>query len=54
MANDPVHQDPKDGKWYFYDETWADRYGPYDGEQEAREALKKYADPLDRGPEQKN
>lgn len=25
----PIHQDEQDGLWYFWDETWAYRYGPY-------------------------
>lgn len=40
MYNDPIHEE--DGKWYFWDETWADRYGPYDTEEIARETLKRY------------
>jgi hypothetical protein len=42
---DPVHEE--DGKWYFWDETWADRHGPYDTEEIARAELKKYCDYLD-------
>jgi len=38
--SDPVHRDG--GKWYFWIETWADRYGPYSTENEARKALKTY------------
>ena len=37
---DPVHE--FDGKWYFWDETWADRYGPYDNEDTCRKALDRY------------
>jgi len=37
---DPVHQD--NNKWYFWDETWGNRYGPYDTETEARKLLAKY------------
>lgn len=39
---DPVHMDP-DGQWYFYDETWARRYGPYPGPNEARSGMQEYA-----------
>lgn len=39
---DPVNQAAEDGKWYFWIETWADRYGPYDSEVEARVKLKEY------------
>lgn len=28
--------------WYFWDETWADRIGPYDSEPEARDGLAAY------------
>lgn len=41
-SSDPVHQ--IGNVWYFYDETWIDRYGPYDTEKEARAALKRYCD----------
>lgn len=37
-----IHQDD-DGKWYFWDETQANREGPFDTEQEADEAFKRYA-----------
>lgn len=38
---DPVHQDD-DGTWWFWTETWADRNGPFNSENEARVALKEY------------
>lgn len=34
------------GKWYHYDETWANLYGPYDTEEEVKTALMKYAESL--------
>lgn len=34
---DPIRLDLRDCKWYFYDETWTDRYGPFETEQEARD-----------------
>lgn len=37
----PVHK--HDGKWWFYDEVWVDRHGPFDYEIEALEACIKYA-----------
>ena len=37
-----VHQDKEDNLWYFWDESWAYRYGPYDSEKEAYERLRKY------------
>lgn len=38
---DPVEQ-WADEKWYFWNEVWTDAYGPYDSEQDARDALKIY------------
>jgi len=35
------------GKYYFYDETWANDIGPFDTQEEAREHLLKYAESLD-------
>jgi len=43
-GNNPVHQHPDNGKWYFYDETWADEYGPYDSEEQANAKLKEYCE----------
>lgn len=40
-AVDPVHEE--DGRWYFYEETWADRQGPFDSREEAAEACERYA-----------
>ena len=31
---DPVFEE--DGNWYFWVETWADYYGPFDSEEQAR------------------
>jgi hypothetical protein len=39
---DPVHHDPTDDKWYFWDETWSDRHGPYVTEALARAYLERY------------
>ena len=36
----PIHQE--NGQWYFWDETWSDRVGPYETEEKVREALKRY------------
>ena len=38
--SNPVHQ--YDGKWWFWDEIWVHRIGPYDSAQEVADALKKY------------
>lgn len=40
-SRDPVHMDP-DGSWWFYDETWTGRYGPYPTPDEARAKLQDY------------
>lgn len=37
---DPVHED--DGKWYFFDPAFYDRYGPYPTEAVARHAHARY------------
>lgn len=37
---DPVHE--KDGKWFFWTETWGEEIGPYDTERQARDALEVY------------
>ena len=44
--DDPVYYDNSDGKWYFYNELWTDSYGPFETEEEARDALKQYAKTL--------
>lgn len=40
MIQDPVHKD--DNGWYFWEETWAFRQGPFDTIHQARLALTKY------------
>jgi len=37
----PIHQNEM-GKWFFWIETWADEEGPYDTEEQAREAFQRY------------
>lgn len=42
-TQDPVHKDPEsENDWYFWDETWVDKVGPFNSETEARTALDKY------------
>lgn len=36
----PIHED--DGKWYFWDETWSDRLGPYNTKEIAEKAMQQY------------
>lgn len=30
------------GCWYFWDETWMEKYGPYDLQSDAKDALAAY------------
>jgi len=46
----PVHRDKEDGKWYFWDETWAHRHGPYDTQMEVDGAFHRYAKALESRP----
>jgi hypothetical protein len=48
MTIDPIHQDTQGG-WYFWDETWADRIGPFQSRDIAERALKDYSDFLTTG-----
>ena len=45
---DPIHQE--EGKWYFWDETEADRQGPFKSKSDAREALTDYSKYILHGP----
>jgi hypothetical protein len=40
-TQDPVHFD--NGSWWFWNETWSERHGPYASETEARTAVNAYA-----------
>lgn len=42
MSNNPVHE--YEGQWYFWNEVWADRCGPFKTEEEANEKLLEYLD----------
>jgi hypothetical protein len=44
QTRDPVFWDGK--KWYFWNETWSDKIGPYDTEDIARTKLAEYCDEL--------
>jgi len=49
---DPIEQGP-DGKWYWYDEVWATKYGPYDSKVLAELECLRYArEELDKVPYQ--
>lgn len=41
LAYDPIHQEGEN--WYFWDETQADRYGPFPTRQIAEEMLTRYS-----------
>jgi len=38
--HDPVFLE--NSYWYFWDETWSDKHGPFSSETEAREVLESY------------
>ena len=38
----PIHEE--NGKWYFWDETWAHRMGPYDSREKVEKEFKSYID----------
>lgn len=44
QPSDPVECDQSTGLWYFWDETWSERCGPYSSEQEARDRFKSYCE----------
>jgi len=37
----------KDGKFFFWDETWVNSYGPFDTKEQAQTELQKYAESLE-------
>lgn len=45
---DPVHEGAN-GQWYFWDETWANRHGPYPTRREAEDMLHCYCRFLEDG-----
>ena len=50
IPHDPVEyvrHDNREEGWYFWNEIWVDSYGPYNTEEEAREALNRYREALD-------
>lgn len=51
VAPDPVHKGSLDGKWYFWDETWGERQGPFETEEIARREMKWYIWRLLEAPE---
>ena len=53
MEDKYFYQD-KAGKWFFFDETWAELHGPFQTREEAEHALKKYVDFLNSPPKESN
>jgi len=45
---DPVHSETL---WFFWDESWANRHGPYKTRKDAEEALNRYLHWLETGEE---
>lgn len=43
----PTHK--HDNKWWFWNEIWSNRIGPFDTEEDARLACVKYAELLEVG-----
>lgn len=39
-SSDPVHF--HEDKWWFWDEVWVDRMGPFETEEEARKEIVRY------------
>lgn len=44
LPKSPIHQSV--GKWWFYDETWCCKEGPFKTEEDARKALSVYVTKL--------
>jgi hypothetical protein len=47
VSNDPVEFD--EGQWWFWDESWSQRLGPFESEAEARDVLRDYCEWLNTG-----
>lgn len=45
-AKGPVFFNAIEKKWYFWDETWSNKEGPYNSLEDAEVAFKEYADNL--------
>jgi hypothetical protein len=48
LPNDPLHM--HEGKWWFWDEAWADRYGPFETRIAAKGSLEAYCKELSGEP----
>jgi hypothetical protein len=47
-GKDPIFLCNDDLKFYFWDETWTEKFGPYDDYAKAREGLDTYVQILNR------
>lgn len=43
-APDPIFE--KEGKFFFWDETWTGQHGPFDTREDALAGMRKYAESL--------
>ena len=48
MLSDPLFQDVEG--WWFWDEVWADKIGPYPDKQTTLKAMSRYFQSLSTGP----
>ena len=44
--NNPIHEHK--GKWWFWDESWFHRYGPFESKEHAQDAFMVYCNYLDK------
>lgn len=40
LSTDPIFEE--DGEWFFWDEVWANKHGPFQSREAAKEALDRY------------
>ena len=40
----PIFQSDEDNKWYFYDEIWVDKYGPFESKEECEAECRNYCE----------
>ena len=42
----PIEYAVKENKWYFWDETWTEEFGPYNTKEEVMKACEEYCKTL--------
>jgi hypothetical protein len=47
LPTDPVHE--HGGEWWFWNETWSERIGPFDDKQQAYLEVYSYSERLNKG-----